>query len=222
MQKDEVVVLPVVPSYIRDLWSLLTPLARNKTVLNIGAAGNVEYYLDGRRDLWMHDRLKSSASEVVGLDLDEESVAFANARGEALVLGNCETVRLGRKFDLVVFSEVIEHVNAPVAAVDNLMRHLNPGGRLFITTPNPTYYGTILRALLNRSLSVYYDHVTSYFPENLVVLCQRLGLKVSAIHFFNTVDKRSAGLRVRSWIARQIGRTIPRYASNFILIIEAP
>jgi len=74
MQKDEVVVLPVVPSYIRDLWSLLTPLARNKTVLNIGAAGDVEYYLDGRRDLWMHERLKSLASAVVGSDTDEITV----------------------------------------------------------------------------------------------------------------------------------------------------
>ena len=31
--------------------------------------------------------------------------------GEGLQVGNCETVQLGRTFDLVVFSEVIEHVN---------------------------------------------------------------------------------------------------------------
>ena len=127
MQRNEVVTLPVMPSYVPDLWSLLAPLAGGKAVLNIGAAGNVEYYLDGRRELWMHDRLKSSATDLVGVDLDEESVAYANARGESLVVGNCETMQLGRKFDLVVFSEVIEHVNAPSAAVDNLMRHLKPG-----------------------------------------------------------------------------------------------
>ena len=222
MQRNEVVTLPVMPSYVPDLWSLLAPLAGGKAVLNIGAAGNVEYYLDGRRELWMHDRLKSSATDLVGVDIDEESVAYANARGEALLVGDCETMQLGRKFDLVVFSEVIEHVNAPSAAVDNLMRHLKPGGKLFVTTPNPTYYGTVLRALLGRSLNVYYDHVAAYFPENLVVLCQRLGFKVSAVHFFNTMDRRSTGLRVKSWLARQIGRVIPRYASNFILIVEVP
>lgn len=222
MQKNEVVALPVVPTYVGDLWSLLAPLAGGKAVLNIGAAGNVEYYLDGRRELWMHERLKSGASHVVGLDLDAESVAYANARGEALLVGNCETVQLARKFDLIVFSEVIEHVNAPAAAVDNLVRHLSPGGKLFITTPNPTYYGTLARALLGRSLNVYYDHVTAFFPENLVALCQRLGFRVSAIHFFNTVDRRSPGLRFRSWLARLIGRVIPRYAGHFILIVEAP
>ena len=222
MQRTEVVALPLVPSYVHDLWSFLAPLAKGKAVLNIGAAGNVEYYLDGRRGLWMHDWLKSIASELVGLDLDEESVAFANARGEALLVGNCETVQLGRKFDLIVLSEVIEHVNAPAAALENLVGHLNPGGKLFITTPNPTYYGTLLRAVLDRSLNVYYDHVSAFFPENLAVLCQRLGIEISAIHFFNTMDQRSAGLRLRSWIARQIGRLFPRLASNFILILEAP
>lgn len=221
MQRNEVVVLPVEPTYVRDLWSVLVPLAEGKAVLNVGAAGNVEYYLSGRRDLWMHERLKSLASELVGLDLDEESVAFANAHGESLVLGNCETISLERQFDLVVLSEVIEHVNAPVAAIGNLVKHLKPGGKLFITTPNPTHYGTVLRALLNRS-SMYYDHVTAYFPENLVVICRRLELKVAGIHFFNVTDTRTRGLRVRSWIGRQIGRVRHRFASNFIVVVEVP
>ena len=62
MQRNEVVNLPVTPTYVRDLWALLTPLAEGKAVLNVGAAGNVEYYLDGRNDLWMHERLKSPKS----------------------------------------------------------------------------------------------------------------------------------------------------------------
>ena len=221
MQRNEVVNLPVSPTYVRDLWALLTPLAEGKSVLNVGAAGNVEYYLDGRNDLWMHERLKSLASELVGLDIDAESVAFANARGESLLLGNCETVELDKKFDLIVLSEVIEHVNAPVSAIANLMRHLKPDGKLFITTPNPTYYGTVLRALLNRSLNVYYDHVTAYFPENLVVMCQRLGLRVIGIHFYNVKDVRTLDLKLRSWVAQQIGRLLNRYGSNFVLIVEA-
>lgn len=222
MQRNEVAVLPVVPTYAYDLWSVLGPLAKGKAVLNIGAAGNVEFYMDGRRHLWMHERLRSIAGELMGLDIDAESVAYANARGENLVLGNCETVQLGRRFDLVVLSEVIEHVNAPVAAIDNLIQHLKPGGKLFITTPNPTHYGTVLRALFNRSVSVYYDHVTAYFPENLVVICRRLGLKVAGIQFYNVKDIRTPGLRFRSWIGHQIGRICHRYASNFIVVVEAP
>ncbi len=222
MQKNEVVVLPVTPNYINDLWALLGALAKDKSVLNVGAAGNVEYYLDGRRELWMHDQLKTLASGVVGLDIDEESVRYANAHGENITLGNCESIQLGQKFDLVVLSEVIEHVNAPVMAIDNLARHLKPGGKIFITTPNPTHYGTVLRALLFRSQSIYYDHVAAFFPENLVVVCRRLGLRVSGIHYYNVVDRRTANMRFRSFLARQVGRVFHRFSSNFIFIIDAP
>lgn len=221
MQRDEVASLPVESNYINDVWSLLLPLAKDKTVLNVGAAGNVEYYLDGRRGLWMHEKLKSVAREVVGLDLDEDSVAYANMRGEDLLLGNCETAQLNRKFDLIVLSEVIEHVNAPAQAITNLVKHLNPKGKLYITTPNPTYYGTLLRALLNISMNVYYDHVTAFFPENIVVICQRLGLKVTSIHFFNDKNIRVPGLKFRLWIALLIGHLFHRLSSNFIVIIEA-
>ncbi len=220
MQKNEIAILPVTPTYVRDLWGLLKSLAAGKSVLNVGAAGNVEFYMDGRRELWMHEMLKSTAAELVGLDIDEESVAFANARGEALRVGSCETVQLGRQFDLIVLSEVIEHVNLPVTAVGNLMGHLKSGGKLFITTPNPTHYGTVLRALLNLPVNVYYDHVTSYFPENLVVICQRLGLRVSGIYFFNTFDTRTKSSKIKSIIARCIGTIIHRFSSNFIFIIE--
>ena len=220
MQRNEVAALPVVAGYVGDIWALLGSLADGKRVLNVGAAGNVEFYLQGHRDLWLHEKLKQSARGLVGLDIDAESVAFANARGESLLVGNCETVELGDKFDLIVLSEVLEHVDAPAAALRNLARHLAPAGRLFVTTPNPTYYGTILRALLNRSLHIYYDHVSAYFPENLVVMCGRLDLKVAGIYFYSVTDARDAARKFRSWVARQIGRLIHRYGSNFAVIIE--
>ena len=221
MQRDEVATLPVVPTYVNDIWSLLLPLAKDKTVLNVGAAGNVEDYLAGRRDFWMHERVKDVAREVIGLDVDEDSVAYANARGEGLLLGNCENAQLNRKFDLIVLSEVIEHVNAPAQAVTNLVEHLNPNGKLFITTPNPTYYGSVLRALFNIPMNVYYDHVTAFFPENLVVLCRRLDLKISSIHYFNDRNIRVPGLKFRLWVALLIGRLFHRLSSNFIVIVDA-
>jgi len=48
-----------------------------------------------------------------------------------------EDTRLGSLFDLIVFAEVIEHVLVnPVRILRFLLRHLRPGGRLILTTPN--------------------------------------------------------------------------------------
>ncbi|HVR48004.1 MAG TPA: class I SAM-dependent methyltransferase [Candidatus Binatia bacterium] len=49
---------------------------------------------------------------------------------------------LERTFDLVLCSEVIEHLDDPVAAIRHLASMLNPGGRLVLTCPTGTVYAT--------------------------------------------------------------------------------
>ena len=44
-------------------------------------------------------------------------------------------------FDGVVMVEAIEHLENPIAAIENAVRLLSPGGCLVLTTPNRSYYG---------------------------------------------------------------------------------
>lgn len=43
---------------------------------------------------------------------------------------------LHEKFDLVICSEVLEHLHVPQPLVDTISRHLEPGGLLVVTVPN--------------------------------------------------------------------------------------
>jgi SAM-dependent methyltransferase len=48
-----------------------------------------------------------------------------------------DTIDLNQKFDIIIFSEVIEHVLVhPVNVIRFLLRHLTPHGHTIITTPN--------------------------------------------------------------------------------------
>jgi len=136
-------------------------------VLNVGAAGNAFHYLPDRRDEWMHLHLKAVAADIVGIDIDREGIEHAARHGVELVEANAETADFGRRFDLVVMAEVLEHVERPPLALINLVRQLKPGGELWVTTPNPTSLGTVVRTLRRRPVSVYWDHVTAFFPENI-------------------------------------------------------
>lgn len=77
---------------------------------------------------------------VTGVDVNAASIEknradrrFPNARF-AVVPG--ATFDLGETFDLIICSEVLEHLDVPQPLVDSIARHLAPGGTLMVTVPN--------------------------------------------------------------------------------------
>lgn len=62
-------------------------------------------------------------------------------------------------FDLIFFSEVIEHLaNPPIEALADIGARLVPGGYLVITTPNQFYLKSRLRTLADIMLGRPFDH----------------------------------------------------------------
>lgn len=94
--------------------------------------------------------------DVVGVDADAVSLAHANARhggGNLCFLPFPELPR-ERRFDLVIASEVIEHVENPDEFLRELRGRLTDGGAILLTLPNgygPAELGATLEALLQVS-----------------------------------------------------------------------
>ena len=104
--------------------------SQGKKVLDIGCVG-----ADGLVKL--HTKIKEVSSECVGLDIVES---------EGVVKGDAQDFFFDDEFDLIVCSEVVEHLYNVEgffkSAIQNLK--LNGGGRLIVTTPNP-YSALMLR-----------------------------------------------------------------------------
>jgi 2-polyprenyl-3-methyl-5-hydroxy-6-metoxy-1,4-benzoquinol methylase len=94
--------------------------------------------------------LAKNGYEVVGIEESESGVKFAShtfpdchfIQGS---IYNLPYTALGDKFDVVIASEVIEHLFYPKELVRNAKKCLNPNGRLILTTP---YHGYIKNLLL--------------------------------------------------------------------------
>lgn len=96
-------------------------------------------------DLFSFSKLINKKHEYVGLDIDKQAILLANKRVKNEKLNNfkfyCidiaeqDTAHLG-KFDLILSSEVIEHVYSHDSFLKKAHEMLNQGGHIMLTTPN--------------------------------------------------------------------------------------
>ncbi|HEY7841900.1 MAG TPA: methyltransferase domain-containing protein [Gammaproteobacteria bacterium] len=98
----------------------LRSVPRGARVLCIGAGGEVGALLDRCAG---HGEFT-----VTSLDIDP-------ARSPDVVADICSPHAISGEFDVVLVSEVLEHVPAPQQAVENIRAALRSGGRLILSTP---------------------------------------------------------------------------------------
>ncbi len=108
--------------------------AKDRTVLDAGCGTGY-----GSRLL-----AEGGAREVVGVDIAQavlEAVAPTMPESVRLEVGDLRQLELDDdSFDLIVCFEVIEHFEDPFPVLDELIRVLQPGGLLLISSPNRGVY----------------------------------------------------------------------------------
>lgn len=79
-------------------------------------------------------------------------------------------------FDIIVSSEVIEHINNPVEEIQHFHRLLRKGGLVYITTPN---FNAFERFLLKGDYAIieYPEHLSYYTPATINLLLTNSGFK---------------------------------------------
>jgi SAM-dependent methyltransferase len=85
----------------------------------------------------------AGASEAIGVDVDESTVAHATQRYPDATFRVADVTNLpfeDGRFELVASFETIEHVKQPERALDELRRVLSDDGLLVISTPNKHRY----------------------------------------------------------------------------------
>ena len=99
------------------------------TVLDIGCGNGSQLSLP----------LARGGFSVTGIDPDESSIAHAVKLSEDAPSARflCASVNdIAETFDVVILSEVLEHVVDPSGLLKSGVRRLNPGGLVIVTTPN--------------------------------------------------------------------------------------
>ncbi len=104
--------------------------------------------------------------EPAGIDLSEAAVELCRRRGlDASNTDFFDRALDTRRFDVIVMSELIEHVPAPQRFLSRAESLLEPGGVLYLTTPN---FGSLARRMLGARWSVIHpEHIGYFEPSTL-------------------------------------------------------
>jgi 2-polyprenyl-3-methyl-5-hydroxy-6-metoxy-1,4-benzoquinol methylase len=116
--------------------------------------------------------------DVVGIDLSESGIQLAGkghpqGRFEKLAADDRMLENLGcEPFDIVISTEVIEHLYAPRPYLRGCFQALRPGGRFVCSTPYHGYLKNLLIALTGRTIA----HATPLWDGGHIKLWDRTAL----------------------------------------------
>ncbi len=118
---------------------LLTENIKGKTILDAGCGTG-----------WFSQVAAGRGAKVTSMDVGSELLKqVAQKCHSHRVVGDLMKMPFKAKsFDVVVSSEVIEHVTDPEKAISEMYRVLKPGGILILTTPNRFWYFSLMIANL--------------------------------------------------------------------------
>jgi len=125
------------PNYNPPLEARYEVVARE--VRKLAPAGRI---LDvGCGDAYLVAQTSEFANEIIGIDSEPRAVELANQllhdrRNCSVIHGDCYHLPFeDSSFDVVLLTDVIEHLKDPGACLDSIRRVLRPTGVLILTTP---------------------------------------------------------------------------------------
>lgn len=211
----------------------IVEICRGKDVLNIGMGGWTDDMAKGDAYLTpkaledsVHYRLSKVANSLVGTDIIQDSLD----RMERLVPGKYVQAdltapglaeRFDDRFEIVVFAEVIEHLDDFRTALQNIREVLRPGGAMLLTTANAYSADRIAKMLFN--YEACHEEHTSYF--SYVTLRRLLAMNDFSIRHFSFHNEKPFNSVKRSqhflyYGMRALTRFMPQFSEGILLVAE--
>jgi SAM-dependent methyltransferase len=209
----------------------LFELCTDKKVMHIGCTGGllddeaIKKYsneFDQMKDT--HSRLAAVAKEISGMDISEEKI---NVMREAGVPGNLivmditdHSQNVEEEYEVVVFANIIEHLDNVGAALKNCRKMMNDDSELIITTNNAFCIRTFIKMFFNYE-SVHIEHTAYYSYLTLKRVLEMNGLKIKEFYFSKNERTEFGNLvdRMTYYFGNFISSIFPQFGQDLIAVV---
>jgi 2-polyprenyl-3-methyl-5-hydroxy-6-metoxy-1,4-benzoquinol methylase len=129
------------------------------------------------------------AGRYVGIELSPSAAAAAADALDEVLVGDVETMDLSAlsgRFDILIISEVLEHLTDPWTTLSRLATCLKPGGRVYSSSPNIAHWG-VIRSLLGGRFDyaekgvMDRTHLRWFTPRTYAELFRSAGFEVESV-----------------------------------------
>ena len=194
---------------LKDRFDVVRPLIVGTSLLDVGCASRY-----GKPD-WLHGLFGAEVEDLVGIDINEATIKELQGKGYDARVANAQDFDLGRGFDTVFAGELIEHLDDVHGFLRSARRHLNPGGRLVLTTPNAFYVGNFLYRWGGHG-QVHPEHTCWFCEDTLRSVLDRNGFSNVEISFTGHTSPTPAR-KAATFAARHLFP--PRLAFDTIVVV---
>ena len=167
-------------------------------------------------------------------DVNEEARADVEEMGLGFVALDlfCDEVMPVSGMDLVILQEVLEHIpRPPYVVLEKIKTMLNPGGLLFLTTPNGHRLRNVLYMLAGREIVDIYrypgpgdalGHQHEYTMKQLLWQAHKAKFEVMQAEYYQDGWRGSSRAARLAWKLSKPTGMLPRLRNNISMILRNP
>jgi len=156
--------------------------------------------------------------DAVGIDISQTAVMNANENfGDHYICADLfQYAPLHpESFDIVILTEVIEHIDKPLDFIESIIKLLRPGGRVIISTPNKSLYPK----------DIIWDtemppvHIWWFSEDSMKYISKKKNTNITFINFSNYYKDKFRAIEIAQLYNGQVPK--PLFNKNGDLIIQS-
>lgn len=206
--------------------SAIIEMIRNQNVIHIGCSDHIPVIKQKiSNNTWLHKLITDNSKNCIGIDIDRESIEFIKKETgfQNVFYGNILSDNFEcldeRKWDYVVFGEIVEHLDNPVNFLKVFKERYGDKVTKFIITVPSIYNLHQFRNMRNYLEIINSDHRFWFTPYTIAKILVSAGFNPEKITYANLQS-----LSIKELIIRKIKRIFrlkvryPFYYFNTIII----
>lgn len=211
-------------SYIRPRKSIIKLIEGNQlTILDVGCANgaNGKYLIEN-----------SIASTMIGFEYNAEMAEEAKKNYDQVFVGDLDELDIlallnGKKFDYVLFGDVLEHLKDPWNILKKISIALKPKGKIILSIPNVQHIDVFIHVYIkgvwphNERGIFDKTHLRFFTKKTILELIDGAGLEpIKFKRVYRLRDKKGSKFRYSpiEWLFKYIFKNI--YTFQYIYLCE--